>query len=69
MPSSGELTVETEENMVLIEVYDMKGSQILLLPVNQKQTHISLAGYQNGFYLIRVQLQDDTWMMKKVVKM
>ena len=54
VPSSGKLNVETEENMVLIEVYDMKASQILSLSVNQKQTHISLAGYQNGFYLIRV---------------
>ena len=68
VPSSGELTVETEENMVLIEVYDMKGSQLLSLPVNQKQTHISLAGYQNGFYLVRVQLQNDTWMMRNIIK-
>lgn len=68
VPSTGELTIETEDKMVLIEVYDMKGAKVLSLPTRQNTVQLSLANYRNGFYMVRVQMQDDTWRMKKVIK-
>jgi hypothetical protein len=68
IPSSGDLTIESEEQMRLIEVYDMKGARVLSLHTRQNRVQISLSDYRKGFYLIRVQLKDDTWMMKKIIK-
>ena len=68
VPSSGELTIEGLEQMRLIEVYDMKGAKVMAMPTRQNRVQISLSDYRDGFYLIRVQLHDNTWMMKKIIK-
>jgi hypothetical protein len=68
VPSSGDLTIEADGQMRLIEVYDMKGARVMSMPTRQNRVQLSLSEYRNGFYLIRVQLQDDTWMMKKIIK-
>ena len=68
IPSSGDLTIESEEQMRLIEVYDMKGARVMSMPTRQNRVQISLRDYRSGSYLLRVQLQDHTWMMKKIIK-
>ena len=68
VPSTGELTIGTEDQMILIEVYDMKGSKVISLPVRQNSVQLSLTNYRNGFYMVRVQMQDETWRMKKIMK-
>ncbi|MDB4082976.1 T9SS type A sorting domain-containing protein [Vicingaceae bacterium] len=55
--------------MVLVEVYDMKGAMVLSLPTRQNKVQLSLTEYRNGFYMVRAQMQDETWRMKKVIKM
>lgn len=68
IPSSGDLTIEAEEQIRLIEVYDMKGAKVMSLSTRQNKAQLSLSDYRDGFYLIRVQLEDDTWLIRKVIK-
>ena len=68
IPSSGDLTIEAEEQIRLIEVYDMKGAKVMSIPTRQNKAQLSLSDYRDGFYLIRVQLEDDTWLIRKVIK-
>ena len=46
----------------------MKGAKVMSIPTRQNKAQLSLSDYRDGFYLIRVQLEDDTWLIRKVIK-
>jgi hypothetical protein len=67
VPTSGGLTIKSDEILNTIEVYDMKGAQIQVVkPVNNK-VNLNFENQLDGFYLLRIQSQDSSWETRKII--
>ena len=67
VPSSGYLTVLSENLIQTIEVYGIRGSLVMSTTPNSKRVILNLNGRTEGFYLLRIQNQDNSWEFKKII--
>jgi hypothetical protein len=62
-PSNGEITCASDQNLELIEVWNMDGKLIRTVPANGKETKLDLSQLNAGVYLIKLSTAGETKTM------
>lgn len=66
-PVSNELTVESEDVINTMKIYDITGKLLSNKTINATQTQVDVSTYQPGIYMISVETEDEV-ITKKFVK-
>lgn len=69
IPTTNNITIESEETIVEVQLIDMKGSFVESLQPNQKKFQIELERLREGFYMIRARDSKNKWESKKIMLM
>lgn len=69
IPTSGQLTILGEKDIIEIEMFDMKGALLMTKLVNSKRAVLELEERKEGLYFLRILKADNTWETKKIVLM
>ena len=67
IPAKDAVKIQSEEKIKRVELYDLKGAQLNSVEVSSTQFELDLSNNQNGFYFVRVQLQDNSWVNGKII--
>jgi len=66
-PASDQITVQSDELIFSVELYDLTGKQVRNLLPNSNETSVSLEGLENGVYTLKVNSEKGT-SVKKIIR-
>ncbi len=68
-PAGGQISIRAIESMKTIALLHVNGKILRQEQVNAPTFDLDLNGLANGFYLLKIQLENGQWAVRKIVKM
>ncbi len=68
-PTQGMATIKSSGNMKSVRLHDISGRLLMETAVNTTSLDLNMQGWQNGFYLLKIELENGKMMVQKLVKM
>lgn len=65
-PTTGILTIESQEKIESVQVYNLLGQQVMSQPIGTSNTQIDLSGLQRGVYLLKAKIEDKVETFKVI---
>ena len=69
VPTSQNLTIESNDIIEEVQLFDMKGALTFRELHNQIKVNLNLESFEEGIYMLRVRKANDVWETKKVILM
>jgi hypothetical protein len=67
VPTKGQLTLRSSKLIKEVQLFDMKGASLQIIPLNGKEGVLRLEPMSEGIYLLRCLMEDNRWESRKII--